>query len=491
VTVRLDPRRVFAVTFTAVFLVQAAWMVAVPAFRGSDEFDHVYKAASVARGQWTARESAPDGRGGVVTIPRDIVTAASPVCRFYDYTGHDNCFPIRPVTGPDVEVATAASAYNPAYYLVTGILSRPFHGAGVDYAMRVLTALASALLMAWAAAITARWATTAWPFLTMTVGFTPVLLYSTSIAAPNGLTFASAALVWSALIALGRPGLDQLGLAVPLTVASLVLVATHTTGALWLALIALVTLLLHPLRHWWSVLAARPRTWALAALTVLAGTALCMAWIRYAATNSLGESAGGDVEFPWSRLLEFHARWALQAIGAFPVRNDPAPTLVYAIYAPVLLIALIALFRFARPRERVAAGAALLVLVAVPTILTYLSYSSESVAWQGRYSLPIWLGITTIAGVVLDRRAGPSRPVTALVYILVAAAMTTSTVHLGLREARVGPADPLASGIPGGFVLIAILTLAGCLLPLLALTVRDHGRGLTPSRVGAAVERRT
>jgi hypothetical protein len=481
VTVRLSPRRVFAVTFTAIVLVQAAWILTVPAFRGSDEFDHVYKAAAVARGQWTARDPAPDGRGGIVTIPRDIVSAASPVCRFYRYTGHDNCYPIKPTAGRDVEVATAAGAYNPAYYLVTGAFSRPFHGAGVDYAMRVLTAIGCALLIAWAAAITARWATTAWPILMMSIGLTPVLLYSTAIAAPNGLTYASAALVWSVVIALSRPGLSQRGLAVPLSVGSVILVATHTTGILWLAFILLTALLLAPRGHWISTLVARPRTWALAATGVLVVIGLCVAWIRFARTNSLVGSPGEQVQFPWDQLPTYHARWALQAIGAFPLRNDPAPAPVYAMYGILLLAVLVALVRRASPRERAAAGAILLLLVLVPTVLTYVSYESEGIAWQGRYSLPLWIGITAIAGSALDRRPGPSPRLVGIVYVLVAAAMTTSTLHLGLREARSGPADPLTSAIPGGLILAGVLTIAGCLLPLLVLRISttDHAPSTT------------
>jgi hypothetical protein len=115
-----------------------------------------------------------------VTIPGDVVRAATAVCRSYKYTGHDNCYPIRYVGNGDVEVASAASTYNPAYYLVVGPLARPFNGAGADYAMRVVTAVLCALMMAWAAAITTRWARSVWPLVCMSIGFTPVLVYSSS-----------------------------------------------------------------------------------------------------------------------------------------------------------------------------------------------------------------------------------------------------------------------------------------------------------------------
>ena len=470
-----DPRRVFLLTFAAVALVQAGWILAVPAFRGSDEFDHVYKAASVVRGQWTAREPAPHGRGGIVTIPRDIVTAASAVCRFYHYTGHDNCFPINASNGSDVQVATAANSYNPAYYVVTGLVSKPFHGDGVDYAMRIVTALGSALLMAWAAAITARWATTAWPLLAMAAGFTPVLLYSTSIAAPNGLTYAAAALVWWSIVALARRGTDTRGLALPLTVGCATLVATHTTGLMWLAVIAVVSLVLHSPRDWVIALRARPKTWAMAATATIVAAGLCLAWIRFAHTNTLGSVPKQSVQFPWSEVPVYQVRWVLQSIAAFPLRRDPAPAPVYVLYGLVLLAMVVALYRHGTFRERAAAIVTVLAALVVPTALTVVSYATEGVAWQGRYCLPLWVGVSAIAGVVLDRRPPPSPSVATGVAVALAAGMAVSTCHLALHEAAKGPADPLASAFPGGFALTAVLPVAGFLLLLLALRpVRDE-----------------
>jgi hypothetical protein len=46
-----------------VMLLQSAWILAVPPFRGSDEFDHAFRAAGVATGQWHLSEQASNGRG--------------------------------------------------------------------------------------------------------------------------------------------------------------------------------------------------------------------------------------------------------------------------------------------------------------------------------------------------------------------------------------------------------------------------------------------
>jgi hypothetical protein len=457
-----------------IVFVQTAWILTMPAFRGSDEFDHVYQAAAVARGQWAAHDPAPNGRGGVVTIPASIVWAASQVCQFYKYVGHDNCFPIGGVKDGRAQVATAAGTYNPAYYLVVGTLARPFSGAASDFAMRAITAGLCALLIAWAAAITARWANTAWPLLTLAFGLTPVLLYSTAIAAPNGVTFASAALVWASLAGMARadPDVDEgHRLAMPLTVGSVVMVATHTTGVIWLMLALAVMLFIEPVSHWFGLAKRHVRSWLLATVSVLTATVLCVVWILIQHTNALSSTVQNRGPFPLGRLPEFHILWSLQAIAAFPLRNEPAPIPVYVIWGVVLLGTLVALFRLGNTRERVAGSIALLFLAVLPTALTMVSYKTEGIAWQGRYALPLWLGVTTLAGLVLDRRCGlSSRRSTVLILALLGTAMTISTVHVGLRETALGPADPVAAAMPAGFALVGVLTVMGYVALIAVMT---------------------
>jgi hypothetical protein len=458
-------------------LMQAAWILTMPVFRGPDEFDHVYQAAAVARGQWSTHDPAPHGRGGIVTIPASIVRAASPVCQMYKYVGHDNCFPIGEVKHGQAQVATAAGAYNPAYYVIVGTLARPFGGAAADFAMRAVSAILCALLIAWAAAVTARWASTAWPLVTLAVGLTPALVYSTAMAAPNGITYASAALVWAAFMGLVRAGTEATDghrFALPLVFGSVALVATHTSGAMWLALAAPVVVMLRPLREWVAILAVRWKAWLLAAGVVLAVTVACVAWIRLERTNSLNTAVLEHGPFPWAQVPIYHMLWALQAIGAFPLRNEPAPIPVYVIWGLALVAVLVSLFRWGSGRERVAGALTLVMLTVVPTVLTLLSYRSESVAWQGRYSLPLWLGVTSIAGLVLDSRRLPfSLPNTRVLFGLLATAMVFSTVHVGLLEIAHGPKDPAAATFPGGMILVGILTALGTLTPLVVLTGRQ------------------
>ena len=74
-----------------VLIAQAVWIMAVPPFRGSDEVDHVFRAAGVARGQFHLSQGTPHGRGTLVRVPDDLVEAAQPQCLALSYPGRDNC----------------------------------------------------------------------------------------------------------------------------------------------------------------------------------------------------------------------------------------------------------------------------------------------------------------------------------------------------------------------------------------------------------------
>jgi hypothetical protein len=456
-------RRVFLGYLVGILLLQAAWILGVPAYRGIDEFDHAYQAAAVVRGQWHATQPAEHGRGSVVTIPGSIVRAASPVCRGYDYVGHDNCFPITHRPGGLVEVATSAWNYNPAYYLVAGTFARPFSGKGFDYAMRVFTAIVSALLLAWAAALTVSWSPSPWPRLALAAGLTPVFTFSTAIAAPNGISYAAAALLWSALIALARA--DRAAPAVIAAgTATAVFVVTHTTGLLWTPIVVMVAALLVPLSRWREVWRSGRATILPVGAAVAVACAASAWWIRAMGTNSVSAPPGGDgvvAHLPMERLPVFHVVWALETIAVFPTRSEPAPIPVYLLWIGALALVLgLAARRLVR-REVVGLAVLGAFLVVVPTALSIVSYAADPWGWQGRYCLPLWVGVTMIAGVALSRAPAAPRPATALLLAgCMATALVLSVVHVAWQEATVGRVAPALATRPG-MVLLAALCVGG------------------------------
>src|SRR3954452_7573645 len=241
----MTPARRFAfLVFLGAILMQTAWIVAVPPFRGSDEFDHAYRAASVADRVWMPTTPAQDGRGDLVPVSPALVAAAQPVCLTYLYVGPDNCYPVAQRVDGTVLIATAASRYNPVFYVVVGLPAKPFDGAPALYVMRFAGSLLTALLLGLAGWVVASSFGSIWPRLGLVVAVTPVVAYSDAIPAANGSEMISGLGLWCCLLAIGA------NLARPrhvrrLIVASIpfavLLADLRSTGPLYVAIIVITS----------------------------------------------------------------------------------------------------------------------------------------------------------------------------------------------------------------------------------------------------------
>ncbi|MGA8211630.1 MAG: DUF2142 domain-containing protein, partial [Nocardioidaceae bacterium] len=327
------PRRRLLLLLGGLLLLQASWLLSVPAFRGIDEFDHVYRAASVARGQWLPSGELPaHGRGELVTVPRDLVAAAGPECTALGYSGPDNCRPVSDVGGGLVTVASAASRYHPAYYWVVGTAARGLGGVPAVLAMRAVSAVLCALFVVLAAWSTSRWARNRWPTVALATCLTPVVVYSSIVVAPNALEIAAAVSVWTALAGLRERGVPPtaerllLWSAVP---GAVVLATVRTLGIGFLGLIVLTTVLLLGARPTMRLLQRQARTVVVAGTVVGAAVASGAWWLLAVRPNRLeqhldqsGALVGTLVSLPI---------WLLQSLAAAPGRTEPAPAVVYLL----------------------------------------------------------------------------------------------------------------------------------------------------------------
>lgn len=449
-------RRLFLSVLAGSLLLQLAWIFAVPAFRGIDEFDHVIKADATARGQWTGSEPPPRGRGELMRVRDDVATALGPMCAFYDYTGPDNCSAVRTMGDSTVEIASAASAYNPAYYVVAGVVASPFPGASADFAMRCVTAWLSALMLAWGAAVTRSWANGGWPGLALMVSATPVLVYSTTIAAPNGVGMAGGILMWTGLLGVAsNPRAPHLLAA---STGAVAVAVTHTTGLLWVPLVLVSILLLRPRRWWVAAWRADRSNATVAASIVLVALAYAACWVRIANTNALAPPADDVPPLRPGDLPIQVVSWLLQTIAAFPTRVEFAPVAVYPIWVLAFLALLVLGCAAATTRTRLV----LLLLVglwfAVPLTLTVVSYASEPFAWQGRYAMPLAVGISVVAGFALSEAGRlPSWRTSFTLVTLALVAHVLSVAAVTLREADRGLSPTFADVVPGPPAVTAVL----------------------------------
>ena len=449
-------------------LVQTAWILALPPFRGTDEFDHAYRAAQVARGDWAPRSVAAEhGRGNLVAVPRSLVNAARPVCAGYDYTGPDNCRPVAKAGDGNVLVASAAATYNPLYYWVIGTVASPFEGTTSLYAMRIASALLCALLIAFAGWLSTLWSRTPWPAVAMVVAMTPIVLFSVSVVAPNGLEMCAALSLWMALLGLTtQRGREQHAakLIVAATASALLLATLRSLGPLWVALIVLAAAVLVGRETVKTVARGHSRLVTACVALVIFAASSSLAWTSTAGTQRLTPYDAG-VSNPVMATLEQVPLWFLQGIAAFPRRSDPAPMIVYALVGVVAVAFLYAGALVARRRVRLTMLACLVVAVGGPVTFSILTIGLSGPLWQGRYGLPFHMGLFLLAGLALDHRRDHAPRTARLAFLagwtVLAVAQVLSVVHVLDRELVTSPLAGSTAWIHGPAWVAGVLLLAG------------------------------
>ena len=476
----LPRRRVAAVLFATVvgtLLVQTAWALAVPPFRGLDEHDHAYRAASVARGDWGAHHKpSPIGRGEMVTVPEDVVLAAQPICEALPYTDAGNCSPVEQLGGGSVTVASSAARYHPLFYSLIGTPSRFFDGADALMAMRMAGAVLCALFIGLAALTTRLWARTPWPTVALLLVATPTLLFSTALAAPNGLEASSAMLVWAAVLGLARSSLTSnrtRTFLVLATVGALPLATVRGLGVLWLLLIVGTVAALLPSDHLKQLL--RRRDALICSGVVATAAALGVWWTLHA--KAVDSSVGADhiSGSPWPGMPGQIAVWLLGSVAAIPNRTVPAPLTVYATVLVGWSILVLLGVKLASWRARVALAGIVVISTAIPIAATVVTYEQLGWAWQGRYTYPYAMGFLLVCGYALDRsRRAPwltrAWPVWSAAAILLIGGLIAQLDLIRDEWAR-----SASEGYPathGPTAAVVVLTVAGAALLGWALTRR-------------------
>ena len=293
----------------------------------------------------------------------------------------------------------------------------------------------------------------------------PVFIFSTTVAAPNGLEMAAALALWCLLLEvpdIGDPRTERR--MVILAVASAcVLVSLRLLGPLFVILIVLLAMVFHG-RTAFSFVVRRRRLLVVAAGSVCLATAAAAAWsLRAGLVKGSGEPQGEAEWSPNSIVL-----WPMQTIAAFPYRDQPGPIFIYPLIGGVVCLFAYLAWRTARGSRRLALALALGAALALPFVLTWVSKDGRGVMWQGRYGLPLAVGFVVIAGLILDRsRRRPSRGLLlggALALAACTAACLVKIVHSEL--AREVSATDSAWLSPPSWLLIA-----GALVAWLSLAV--------------------
>jgi hypothetical protein len=231
----------------------------------------------------------------------------------------------------------------------------------------------------------------------MALATTPAVFFFGASVNPSGMAIAAGIAVWTGGFALLRS--DALprarlhfalaGACAPLCLLLLV----RRDSLLWAGLIVLSLAAITP-RQRWKELAASRASWGWAA-AVLAAIVLQLATGGHGTAELVGNAVGGSASGAWNELGQ-----DIREIGGGVLgwRDTPMPTFVYVVFiGGTVVLAAFSLLRAPRRLALVLAGLTILV-VAAPLAIGAYRYPY----FQGRYILPMSVGVALLAGLGLS-----------------------------------------------------------------------------------------
>lgn len=463
-----DPRtarRAFWLTFVGVFLAVGAWSIANPVMAAPDEPAHAVKAAATVRGEFFADESHYNPGRGDFAVPRLFHDVWNVPCFAYQPQTPASCF-----TGFSGDLAAPSTStshvdrYNPLYYAVIGLPSLFGSSPATLYAMRLVGAALNGLLIAMAARTVAELRSFRWPLAGLVAAVTPMTVFIFSSMTPQGVEIAGAIVTWLVLLALTRePDPTLLSRRMwRLVVGSGLFVLTRGLSPAYLAIVLLVVWLAAPDRgQVWHLVRARG---ARLPIGICAGvTAAAAVYTLASGSLALGVvlpdptlTARAVVRV----MVGNTSAYIEQLIGVFGWGDTHLPLWMLMCAGGVLLaVLLVGLARAAR-RERWAVLLTAALTFVVPIAVQLESFHTTGIVWQGKYILPVAVGLPLLAGFLAERAEIPPATSAALVRGLAALAGVVQvgafTVNLHRYVVGAGGAWFGASSWspPGGAVLL-------------------------------------
>jgi hypothetical protein len=388
-------------TFLLVASLSSLWLLATPLFGAPDEPAHSVRAASVARLDVVGDEEPEFKDRLVVEAPKSYGDAAKSIaCYVFGPTIPASCAKFDD-HNQLVRLPTSAGRHPPAYYFVAGLPTLAVRGALSIYLMRVVSAVITAAFVASAVATLERLRRPRLGALAILIGATPMMFFIGGTVNPSSVELPAALSLWmaGAVLALEAPkGVDS-RLVRRVAVAAIALVLSRQLAPLWLALIAAALIAIGGtamIRALWASRSAR--RWGVAVLVAAVLQCLWIVIVRpldpslgdktlahhlttgTALKTSLGETL--------NRLREM--------VGWFGWLDTPSPGVAYMLWV-IALGALLALALFAWHRRLLLVAAATAVAaIAAPVGFETIQAHKIGFFWQGRYSMPLALGVPVL-----------------------------------------------------------------------------------------------
>ncbi len=470
----------FAVCLVVTFANFAVWSLATPLFASPDEQAHVVRAAGVVRGQFVGVTLyGPGSPYTGVTVPKVFASGDTyPKCFHFHPTVPASCAPPLTTSTRTVRTYTYVGRYPPLYYAIVGLPSLAFVSKTGIYLMRLASALLNALLVSLALLAVVLWSRRKLLLVGVMVAATPMVWFLGGVVNPSGLEICAAICMWTAglVLVLEHPERPPPGLVAVVAVAAGFLVLARPISPLWVACIAVVLGLLGGRRALLGVLRSRAARWS--ALPLAACGAYALWWIDDEHALDLlpvgAHVAPGDSGVHLlATLFEHTGGWLLQVVGVFGWLDTRSPLLTYVLWFAVvgLLVVLAAL----RAGARGAGVLALLLaaVVVVPIVISYGEAHRLGILWQGRYTLPLAVGVPLVSVALLagSTSLAPLRQRAAVVLSVGIGVADIVAFLEALRRYAVGVNGPIDFLVGKWHPPLGLLgsAVAGCVLIVLML----------------------
>ena len=404
-------RRAFWWTFALVGCLGVLWALASPVLSVPDETAHVYKAIAQLRGQ-VIGEEVPGVKHLVVDVPAGDEFHPEVICYVYQSSRPASC-PLEMGTefGEDW-FATHVGAYNPIYYYAVGWPSLLLTGSPAVYAMRIVSALLGAALIAWAmrAAVASR---NAWMPLAVAFAAAPMNVYLMGSVNPNGLEIAAAAALWVGVLCLFRtyeadpPPIGRAGLWGMVVVAAIALANARALGPLWVAVVVVLAAFAagwKPFRAF-----ATDRRNILPVVLIAVGGAFSLIWTFLGGSLSSQAAAddaplvGAGFLAGLSYFLRATPDYLQQAAGWFGWLDTPLPTTAYWLLIASIAVLVVIALAGGSTRSTWVLVATAAAAILVPALVQARSVAQTGIIWQGRYGIVLYLGVVIVAAFLIAR----------------------------------------------------------------------------------------
>lgn len=396
-----------ALTFLLVFGVYASWSLATPMFASPDEPAHMIRAEAIVRGDAAGRGVDSGGRAYNVSP----MFRANVGCFAFKPNATAACLAV-PSDGADTLVVSSAASYPPGFHLAVGWPSLVADGLGSLYLMRLANAFACAMLTSLAISTLRGVHPRRFLVLGLSLAMTPMLFFVGGSVNPSGIAASAGLAAWAGAVALSRTtarrttSADIHRFAGPLCVLLLV----RRDSLIWAGAIVVSVLILFSTSRL-RLLLTRPATWAWVATATAIAFAQLFLWTgTYAESFAEGSSknsnsalaAFGEIGGPRTAFIPSILS---QVVGTFGWLDTKTPGLVFPLWFGAAAAMVLAALAWAPRRVTICLLVTTGLMIGIITAIGAIRFPYM----QGRYVLPLIVGVPIVAGYGLDKLGAQSR----------------------------------------------------------------------------------